>query len=277
MGRMRAMQRRQLIGAGLAAAAVPGHGGASGVRTQRTPPLVLVHGASHGGWCWAPVAERLRDQGYRVFTPTLTGLGERAHLVSPDITLSTHIEDVTNVLRYEELDNVTLVAHSYGGTVVTGVCDAMRDRIAKVVFIDANTPTDGQPTIPGLTRELAERVAGSPLKDDYLLPALDPLRMGIDPQDTETLAWLQRRLTPHPLQTLTEPIRLTNGGTQGMDRTFVLTTPLAQLQPFAREGTLRIKDDPSWKFEELLVGHDAMIIAPDRTAELLHRIAAPNC
>lgn len=267
------MQRRQLIGAGLAAAAWSGNGTASGVRAGHTRPFVLVHGASHGGWCWGPVAERLRDRGYRVYTPTLTGLGERAHLVSPDITLGVHIEDIANVIRYEELDDIVLVAHSYGGTVVTGVCDALREKIARVVFIDANAPADGQPTIPGLTRELAERIAGGPLQDGYLLPALDPQRLGIDPQDAATIAWLQRRLTPHPLQTLTEPIRLPNGGTQEMHRTFVLTTPLEQLQPFAREGTLRIKADPSWQYEELLVGHDAMITAPDQTAELLLRIA----
>lgn len=270
---MRTMQRRQLIGVGLAAAALSGNGAASGVRAERTRPFVLVHGASHGGWCWGPVAERLRDRGYRVYTPTLTGLGERAHLVSPDITLSVHIEDIANVIRYEELDDVILVAHSYGGTVVTGVCDGMREKIARVVFIDANAPADGQPTIPGLTRELAERVAGGPLVDGYLLPPLDPLRLGIDPEDADTIAWVQRRMTPHPLQTLTEPIHLPNGGTQGMDRTFVLTTPLDQLLPFAREGTLKIRDDPSWQFEELLVGHDAMITAPDQTAELLRRIA----
>jgi pimeloyl-ACP methyl ester carboxylesterase len=267
------MQRRHFIGAGLVTAAGSGAGPARANQAARTRPIVLVHGASHGGWCWRPVAEILRTRGYRVFTPTLTGLGERAHLVTPDISLGTHIEDIASVIRCEELDGIVLVAHSYGGTVVTGVCDAMRERVNKVVFIDANTPADGQPTIPGLTRELAEQFAGGPLQDGYLLPALPPLRMGLDPGDSENIEWLERRLTPHPLQTLTEPIRLQNGGTVGMDRTFVLTTPLDQLRPFAREGTLRIKADPSWHYKELLVGHDAMIIAPEQTADLLDAIA----
>ena len=96
--------------------------------------------------------------------------------------------------------------------------------------------------------------------------------MGVDPDDTANIEWLQRNLTEHPLQTLTEPIRLENGGTDGMHRTFVLTTPLDQLQKFAQDGTLRIKTDPTWRFRELLVGHDAMVTAPDQTAKLLQAI-----
>jgi len=271
------MQRRDLLGAGMASVMLSASG-----NTQETggsvpgPVVVLVHGANHGGWCWVHVATRLRALGYRVFTPTLTGLGDRQHLRSPDISLTTHIDDIANLIEWEELTDIILVAHSYGGTVVTGVCDRMRDRIARVIFIDANTPRDGQPTIPGLTAELAEKITGAPLIDGYLLPALDPTRMGINPGDTVNIEWLNRRLTPHPLQTLTEPIRLTNGGSDGMHRSFVLATPIEQLQKFAAEGTLKIKADPSWRFREFLVGHDAMITAPDETAELIHEIATEN-
>ena len=268
------MQRRDLLGAGMAAAMISASG-----NTQQTTgsnpkqAVVLVHGANHGGWCWVNVASTLRAMGYRVLTPTFTGLGERQHLRSPEITLTTHIDDIANLIEWEELDNIILVAHSYGGTVVTGVCDRMRERIARVIFIDANTPLDGQPTIPGLTVELAEKITGAPLIDGYLLPPLDPTRMGIDPDDTANIDWLNRRLTPHPLQTLTEPIRLANGGSDGMHRTFVLATPIEQLQKFAAEGTLKIKADPSWRFREFLVGHDAMITAPNETADLIHEIA----
>jgi pimeloyl-ACP methyl ester carboxylesterase len=268
------MQRRDLLGAGMAAAMLP----ASGNTQEKAGPLpdrtvVLVHGANHGGWCWVHVATRLRAMGYRVLTPTLTGLGDRQHLRSPEISLKTHIDDIANLIEWEELTDIILVAHSYGGTVVTGVCDRMRERISRVIFIDANTPQDGQATIPGLTAELAEKITGAPLLDGYLLPALDPTRMGIDPGDTVNIEWLNRRLTAHPLQTLTEPIRLTNGGSDGMHRTFVLATPLEQLQKFAADGTLKIKADPTWRFREFLVGHDVMIIAPDQTAELIHEIA----
>lgn len=236
------------------------------------PAIVLIHGASHGGWCWRPVADRLRGKGYRVFRPTLTGLGERKHLRSPQITLKTHIDDIVNLIDFEALDDVVLVAHSYGGTVMSGVCDRLRDRVANVIFLDANAPADGQPTIPGLTPELVEKISGAPLLDGYLVAPPDPVRMGIPPEDTENAEWLRRNLTEHPLQTLTEPIQFENGGTDGMHRTFILATPLDLLQPFARDGTLAIKSDPTWHFEELLVGHDAMIIAPDQTADLLDRI-----
>jgi pimeloyl-ACP methyl ester carboxylesterase len=268
------MQRRDLLGAGMAAAMLSAPSNSqdtAGSNPQRA--VVLVHGANHGGWCWVHVATRLRAMGYRVLTPTLTGLADRRHLRSPEISLATHIDDIANLIEWEELDAIILVAHSYGGTVVTGVCDRLRQCIARVIFIDANTPQDGQATIPGLTVELAEKITGAPLLDGYLLPPLDPIRMGIDPDDTDNIEWLNRRLTAHPLQTLTEPIKLANGGSDGMHRTFVLATPLEQLQKFAADGTLKIKADPSWRFREFLVGHDVMIIAPDETADLIHEIA----
>jgi pimeloyl-ACP methyl ester carboxylesterase len=269
------MNRRHLVNLGIAAAVTPAT--VQSVQPDCEPPsagaaIVLVHGANHGGWCWRMVAARLRTKGYRVFTPTLTGLGERRHLRSPEISLTTHVDDIVNVIRYEELDNFVLVAHSYGGTVATGVCDGMKDHISKVIFLDANVPADGQPTIPGLTPELAEKIVGQPLLDGYLLPPLDPVRMGVSPDDTKNTEWLRRNLTEHPLQTLTEPINLLNGGTENMHRTFILATPLDQLQKFAQAGTLKIKADPSWHYEELLVGHDAMVIAPDQTADLLDKI-----
>ena len=269
------MNRRDLLNLGMAATVTPTpaqSGLPDCAKAFDGAAVILIHGANHGGWCWRPVADRLRNMGYRVFTPTLTGLGERRHLRSPDITLTTHIDDIVNVIRYEELDRVILVAHSYGGTVMTGVCDRMKDRVSQVIFLDANAPADGQPTIPGLTPELAEKITGKPLLDGYLLPALDPARMGVSPDDTRNTEWLRRNLTEHPLQTLTEPIRFENGGTEGMHRTFILATPLDQLQKFAREGTLRIKEDRSWDYTELLVGHDAMVIAPDETADLLDQI-----
>jgi pimeloyl-ACP methyl ester carboxylesterase len=266
------MNRRDLFNLGLAAAVTPSAAHSDQpdcAQPASGPAVILIHGASHGGWCWRPVAIRLASKGYRVFTPTLTGLGERKHLRSPDLSLTTHIDDIVNVIRFEELDEIVLVAHSYGGTVATCVCDRMKNRIAQVIFMDANVPADGQPTIPGLTPELAEKIAGKPLLDGYLLPPLDPVRMGVSPEDTENTEWLRRNLTEHPLQTLTEPVDLSNGGSENMHRTFVLTTPLDQLQEFARIGTLRMKTDPSWHFTEFLVGHDAMVIDPEGTADLL--------
>jgi pimeloyl-ACP methyl ester carboxylesterase len=106
--------------------------------------FVLVHGAWIGGWCWRPNAQALRKAGHEVFTPTLTGLGERSHLMNPSINLDTHIADIVNVIKHEELSDVVLVGHSYGGMVVTGVADALAEKIRSLVYLDAFVPESGQ-------------------------------------------------------------------------------------------------------------------------------------
>jgi pimeloyl-ACP methyl ester carboxylesterase len=236
--------------------------------------FVLVHGANHGGWCWRDVRKQLREQNYEVFTPTLTGLGDRSHLVSPNIGLQDHVTDIVNLILAEELQDFILVGHSYGGTVVSGVCDQLRDRIRAVVFLDANTPANGEPTIPGLTPEVVEQALGQPLQDGYLVPPMEPLRLGISPDDAENYAWVKRRMTGQPIKTLSDPLQLRNGGTDGMNRTFVLTTRKEQLQPFALKRLLEIDQDPTWQYRELLVGHDAMVIAPCAVANMLAELAA---
>src|SRR4051794_3369473 len=129
-------------GATLSAAAAAGVGSAQAQAEPRT--FVLVHGAWHGGWCWRRVADRLEKQGHKVFTPTLTGLGERSHLMSPSIDLDTHINDVVNVVKWEDLKGICLVAHSYGGWPVSGALEKILDRVSSIVFLDAFVPEDGQ-------------------------------------------------------------------------------------------------------------------------------------
>ncbi len=113
-------------------------------QAEKRPPYVLVHGAWHGGWCWGKVAERLRAAGHRVFTPTLTGLGDRAHLIAPNVGLATHVEDVVATLEMEDLSDVVLVGHSFGGAVISGVADARADRIRRLVFLDSFLVQSGQ-------------------------------------------------------------------------------------------------------------------------------------
>jgi pimeloyl-ACP methyl ester carboxylesterase len=280
------VRRRQFIKAGAATIAAP----TVGVTAENctTPEFrgdlncptsnfrgtfVLVHGANFGSWCWRDVRDQLRLRGYRVFTPTLTGLGERRHLLSPTIRLRDHIDDVGNLILSEELTNVVLVGHSYGGTVITGVCDLLQDRISQVVFLDANTPKNGEATIPGLTVEQAEKALGQPLLDGYGVPPLPPTRLGIDADDATNIAWLNRRLTPHPIATLSEPLTLRNDGCDNIPRTFILTTQKEQLRPFALERLLELENDPSWNFRELMVGHAAMVSAPCELTELLTELA----
>jgi len=266
------MHRRDLLSIGLGLSALSSTDVLAGKDcnpVKASANIILVHGAGHGGWCWRFVADQLRERGYRVFTPTLTGLGDRRHLRSPDVTLDTHIEDIVNLIRAEELEQVILVAHSYGGTVITGVCDRIKPRIRLAVFLDANTPGDGEPTIPGLTREFMEKMTGEPLLDGYLLPIMDPAILGIDPADTETTEWVRRQLTEQPLQTVAQPIQLETGGSDGVPRGFILTTPVKYLRDWQRAKIEAIRVDPSWEYHELLVGHDAMIIAPCETVTML--------
>jgi pimeloyl-ACP methyl ester carboxylesterase len=121
--------------------AVTGLGNAGIARAADTPrTFFLVHGAWHGGWCWRRVADVLMSRGHRVFAPSLTGVGDRAHLFSKDISLQTHVEDILSVVEAEELSNFVLVGHSYGGFVISGVTDALRERVSRYVYLDAGVP-----------------------------------------------------------------------------------------------------------------------------------------
>lgn len=230
---------------------------------------VLVHGTGHGGWCWRNVATRLRAAGHNVYTPTLTGLGERAHLLSPEIGLDTHIQDVAGVIECEELPKVVIVGHSYGGFVITGVCDRMRDRIEHAFYLDAPAPKDGDRNGGFRSFEELSRRAG-PLIDGLYMPAKKESipAFGIPPGDLANTAWLERRLTPHPAKTWIDPIRLKNGGSSGLPRTYVFCNQAGPESPMRRYAEQR-RQDPTFRFRELPSGHDAMVTVPEETAKLL--------
>lgn len=235
--------------------------------------FVLVHGAFLGGWCWSRVASRLRAAGHEVWTPTLTGSGERRHLLNREVGLATHVEDVLNVLRYEDLRGVVLVGHSYSGMVITGVADRARDRVAQLVYFDAQVPTNGQAANGSFPEGTAERLdALSAMSDDtWLLPPL-PLEMGgvTRPEDA---AWIGERRCPLPMRVLAEPIRLERGEPTDLPRTYVWcsrregfiavfgTDPLALFVEKARREGFRML--------EIDAGHDAMITSPREVTEAL--------
>jgi len=233
---------------------------------------VLVHGAWHGGWCWKRVTPLLRAAGHEVFTPTLTGLGERRHLMSPDIGLETHIQDILGVLAYEDLHDVILVGHSYSGMVVTGVAYRVPDRVAELVYLDAFVPEDGKALVdyqPPQTRELfmeKTRTEG----EGYKLPALiPPEAFGIT--DEADLAWVRPRMDPHPFKTKLDPVRLADPRGAGIPRTFIRCTDPAD-PPFAQFAQ-RVRSDGSWRYLELATGHGAMITKPRELADLLLGLA----
>jgi pimeloyl-ACP methyl ester carboxylesterase len=234
--------------------------------------LVIVHGGWGGGWEWTPVARRLRKRGHDVFTPTLTGLGERAHL-GADIRLSDHIDDVLAVFTFEELRDVVLCGHSYGGMVVTGVADRVPKLIRLLVYLDALVPDDGQAARDLLPKEfgdsLVRTVEGG---DDGKMPIPPELLPpeGLIPEDVR--ASYIKRIRPHPAATLTEPVRL-SGAVTRLRRAFVRCTSGLDpdtdlLGPFAARARAE-----GWLYRELATAHDLQLLDPEGTAAVLDDLA----
>ncbi len=240
--------------------------------TART--FVLIHGAWHGGWCWRDVRSQLEALGHRVFTPTLTGLAERAHLLSADIGLDTHITDITSLIGYYDLNDIVLVGHSYGGMVITGVADAMKDRISEIIYLDAALPTDGEtmitqgpersPAVIEQTRKALEGLA----PDGIAIATFPPEFLGI-PKDHPGYDWVAQKLTPHPLKTWLDPIQLENGGSLDLKRSYIhCTAPVLPNSSFPYHAE-QVQTDPSWTYHPLATGHDAMVTAPDELLAIL--------
>ena len=227
--------------------------------------FVLVHGAWHGGWCWARVARLLRDAGHDVFTPTLTGLGERAHLARPEIDLAHHVQDVLAVLEAEELKSVTLCGHSYGGMVVTGVAARAAARVAHLVYLDAFVPAPGQALLDLTAPERAEamREAARSQGEGWRVPPWKPEQYGVT--SARDIEWLGRRLTPHPLRTLEQAAEAGPPAKVKLSYVYCAKTATRSFDQFAG----RLREDRKWSFHELKTGHDAMVTTPGDVARIL--------
>jgi pimeloyl-ACP methyl ester carboxylesterase len=226
--------------------------------------FVLVHGAWHGGWCYARVAAILRAGGHRVFTPTMTGLGERAHLAQAGISLSTHVTDIANVLRYEDLHDVVLCGHSYGGMVISGVVEAEPERIAALVFLDAFVPEDGQ-SLHDMVPEAqqARQVDGAAAAGGFI-PPIPAANFGVNEADR---AWVDAQCVPQPLATMRERLVLTGARERVAHKTYLRAGTYRSI-PFdaARE---RLSADPAWVVDAIPSGHDVMVDAPEELAAAL--------
>ena len=232
--------------------------------------FVIVHGAWGGGWSWNKyIVPLLRKSGHDVFPVTLTGLGDRSHLSSPDITLDTHIQDVVNVLFYEDLSDVILVGHSYGGNVITGVADRCPERLQQLVYLDAATPSDGQSSAsawPGRTEQIEELARRE--GDGWKVPPGD----APPDQQAEIIAWARPRRHPMPIKTMTTPVRLTRGETT-LPRAFVYCTIGKEPGSAQAERAERVKNNPRWQYFELNTGHNLHYTAPEATVEILNKLA----
>jgi pimeloyl-ACP methyl ester carboxylesterase len=229
--------------------------------------FVLVHGAWHGGWCWRFVRPLLRRAGHEVFAPSLTGLGERKHLVRPDIDLDTHIEDIVSLLEMEDLRDVVLVGHSYGGMVITGAADRAQPRIKRLVYLDAFVPENGKCTLDYVVPERAARMREEGEKLGNVTPP--PLSLwGLT--KPEHIDFVKPREVRHPYRTMSQRIVLRNEAALArLPKTFVYCSSPAtgSFDAFAA----KYRNDPAWKFFELKTGHDAMILMPEQVAEILQK------
>lgn len=231
-------------------------------------PFVLVHGGRHGGWCWRPVANLLRAAGHDVYTPTLTGLGERAHLLCARIGLDTHVRDVVATIEFEDLHDVVLVGHSYGGMVVTGAMEEVADRVRGLVLLDGHLPHDGESVLDIIGPERATRMTElAELKGDgWFVPPEGAARYGVT--EPATAAWVERRLTAQPLKTYQDRIGATARAWRhpGM---FIECSP-SSLEPHVLErARARSAANPRIRHHVLETPHNAMITAPADVAQLL--------
>jgi pimeloyl-ACP methyl ester carboxylesterase len=258
-------RRQFLTGTALAAAAAAAATVSESEPVQaqgRRKTYVLVHGAWHGGWCWRRVTPLLRAKGHDVFTPTLTGLGDRAHLARPDVGLETHIQDVIAMMEMEGLLDVTLVGHSYAGAVVQGVADRVPSRIARMVYLDAYVLENGKSLADYIPAERREGFLKTGEHGGF--PSFPAQAFGVTNPDEA--AWVQSRLVNQPYLTFTQKQRL-SGPPPKVPHLYIACTQPA-MGPFTPIAA-GLRKNPAWKVVELKTGHDAMVIAPRPLAELL--------
>jgi pimeloyl-ACP methyl ester carboxylesterase len=228
--------------------------------------FLVCHGAWGGGWSWRKIHPLMRAAGHRLLTPTYTGLGEREHLANPSIDLDTHIQDVLNVIKYEDLGDIVLLGHSYGGMVATGVADRARDKIAQLIYLDAFVPRNGQSLFDlneagrGPMREAAKS------GDGWRIPP-SPTPPDTSPED---LAWLAARRVPMPIKCFEARLGLQHGETS-LPRSYIYatrTTPADTFGQFAR----RASSEPGWRYVEIDASHSPNTTAPEALMAVLEEI-----
>jgi len=224
--------------------------------TPSKPAIVIVHGAWGGAWAFKKVDAMLRQKGFEVYRPQLTGQGDRVHLARPDIGLNTHIDDVVNTILYEDLRDITLVGHSYGGMVISGVADRVPDRIKRLVYLDAMVPNDGDSVtnmMPGGADFLKRMTQGDYIVPVWVKPNQPP------PHDV-----------PQALKTFTDTITLKNEAAKKLPATYILTVEKgkeAKDDDFFRQSQ-RAKER-GWTMLQLTSDHNPQWSAPEALVEML--------
>ena len=233
------------------------------------PHFLLIHGAWHGGWVWNEISEILRYQRYSVSAPTLTGLGEKKHLLSSKITIETFIQDVVNHIVFENLNNIILVGHSFAGSVISGVADRLKDRIKKLIYFDAMILINGQKPFDITPKEIVEQRIELAKKfgDGISIPAPSADAFGVF--DIKKSLLLEEKLTPHPLSAFQSKLILKNEVGNGIPLSYIYCTkPVYKSLESSRAVVSKMK----WPIFELNAGHDAMLTHPKETLNLLMKI-----
>jgi pimeloyl-ACP methyl ester carboxylesterase len=256
------LSRRHVLVGAVAAAATAGASLTPRIAAAtKRATFVLVHGAWHGGWCWRRVADRLTAKGHYVVAPTLSGVCERSHLASESIDLTTQIYDVVNEIKWKDLDGVVLVGHSYGGCVITGVAEQIRDRIASIVYLDAFLPQDGQ--------SLSDMLGpAAPQWPEVVALPIPAAAFQVNEKDR---AWVDSKMTPHPVRCFTEKLTVTGANQTVARKLYIRALDFAN--PAFDAALERCKADPTWRTISMKCGHDVMIDQPAELTANLQRLA----
>jgi pimeloyl-ACP methyl ester carboxylesterase len=229
--------------------------------------FVLIHGGWHGAWCWSRVAKRLREDGHDVFTPSLTGLADRSHLLTDTVGLKTHVDDVVNLLKWENLSDVVLVGHSYGGIVISEVAERAAPALRAVVFLDAFLPDDGQSLAEIAAPRVRELIAQALAAGETTLAPFPATVFNLNEADR---AWVDAKCTPQPLRTFTDRVSLSGARDRIARKVYVRATAY---ESATYDAALAQTRAAGWRTYEVPCGHDVMIDMPERLAEILVEVA----
>jgi pimeloyl-ACP methyl ester carboxylesterase len=227
--------------------------------------FVLVHGACLGAWCWGRVAKLLAARQHTVVAPALTGLGERSHLLNPEIDLDTHILDVVNVIKWQELRDVVLVGHSYGGMVISGVAERMEKSIASIVMLDAFFPADGQRAIDLLPPPVQEAILKRARDGATATPPPAAATANVNEADQ---AWIDAQCTPHPIKCFLQVAVVTGARDRIAKKTYIRA---ADFPSAALDAGMSEARNKGWRTVEIAAGHLVMIDAPTQLADELEQ------